>query len=251
MQRQTIHLFPENPMHTFLKKSFLTSTVSLFLGSFVFGSPSQAASVNFTNFLGDVTSSGGQTSLTNASNNDSPNSDDGSVNYNVSGTTPAFADDLEMFLGVSPGSLGGNPQEGSAVRTTLAASAGDVFSFDWVFRTNEAVSGNNDYAFVTIGSQVFNLANITNANITPGGTLGSNPNSYLRQISGTFSRTFDTAGTYNVGIGVVDVNDFVTSSGLSFTNANTEPVPEPLTILGSGIAAGFGVMLKRKQAKKA
>ncbi len=200
--------------------------------------------------FGDVTSSGGQTSLTNAYNN-STNPDDASGNYNVSGNDPGFANDLETFLGVTPGSLGGNPTEGSAVRTTLAASAGDVFSFDWVFRTNEAVGGNNDYAFVTIGSQVIPLANITNATTIPGGTLASNPNPYLRQIGGTFSRTFNTAGTYNVGIGVVDVRDFVTSSGLSFRNANTRPVPEPLTILGSGIAAGFGVMLKRKQAKKA
>jgi hypothetical protein len=101
---------------------------------------------------------------------------------------------------------------------------------------------------VTIGSQVFNLANITNATI-PGSRLASNPNPYLRQTgNNTFSYTFNTAGTYNVGIGVVDVNDFVTSSGLSVRNANTQPVPEPLTILGSAIAAGFGVMLKRKQA---
>ncbi|GAX43357.1 hypothetical protein NIES4075_43700 [Tolypothrix sp. NIES-4075] len=228
-------------MYTFLKKSVLTSTVSLFLGSFVLSNPSQAASVNFTKFFGDVTTSGGQTSLTNAFDA----SDDASVNYNVSGNTPGLADNLESFLGVT---LGGNPQEGSAVRTTLAASAGDVFSFDWVFRTNDSL--NNDYAFVTIGSQVFNLANITNATI-PGSTLGNNPNPYLRQTNNnTFSYTFNTAGTYNVGIGVVDVNDFVTSSGLSVRNANTQPVPEPLTILGSGIAAGFGVILKRKQAKK-
>jgi hypothetical protein len=246
MQRQTIHLFPENPMYTFLKKSVLTSTASLFLGSFILSSPSQAASVNFTNFLGDITNSGGQTSLTNAFDG----SDDGSVNYNVSTNNPGSADNLETFLGVIPGTLPGNPQEGSAVRTTLAASAGDVFSFDWVFRTNDSV--NNDYAFVTIDSQVFNLANISSATTIPGGTLGSNPNPYLRQTgNNTFSYTFNTAGTYNVGIGVVDVNDFITSSGLSFTNANTQPVPEPLTILGSGIAAGFGVILKRKQAKKA
>jgi hypothetical protein len=249
MQRQTIHLFPENPMYTFLKKSVLTSTVSFFLGSFILGSPSQAASVNFTNFFGDVTNSGGQTSLTNAFDR----SDDASGNYNVSGNTPGSADDLETFLGITPGSLGGNTFEGSAVRTALAASAGDVFSFDWVFRTNEPVGSTfPDYAFVTIGSQVFNLANITNATTIPGGTLGSNPNPYLRQTgNNSFSYTFNTAGTYNVGIGVVDVNDFLTSSGLSVRNANTQPVPEPLTILGSGIAAGFGVILKRKQAKKA
>lgn len=232
-------------MYTFLKKSILTSTVSLFLGSFVLSNPSQAASVNFTNLFGDVTTSGGQTSLTNAFDG----SDDASGNYNVSGNTPGSADNLEAFLGVTPGSLGINATEGSAVKTTLAASAGDVFSFDWVFRTNEpVVFGNNDYAFVTIGSQVFNLADITNATI-PGSTLGSNPNPYLRQTgNNTFSYTFNTAGTYNVGVGVVDVNDFVTSSGLSVRNANTQPVPEPLTILGSAIAAGFGVVLKRKQA---
>jgi hypothetical protein len=236
-------------MYTFLKKSVLTSTASLFLGSFILSSPSQAASINFTNFLGDVTTSGGQTSLTNAFN-DNFGSDDASGNYYVSGNNPGSADDLETFLGVT---LPGNPQEGSAVKTTLAASAGDVFSFDWVFHTNEPVGSTfPDYAFVTIGSQVIPLASITNVTTIPGGTLASNPNPYLRQTgNNTFSYTFNTAGTYNVGIGVVDVNDLLTSSGLSVRNANTKPVPEPSTIFGSAIAAGFGVMLKRKQAKKA
>jgi len=238
-------------MYTFLKKSILTSTVSFFLGSFILSSPSQAGSVNFTDLGGDVISSGGQISLTNASNPSTSNPlgriDDGFLIYNVSGTTPLFIGPLETFLGVTLGSLPGEPTEGSAVRTTLAASAGDVFSFDWIFHTNEGVGGNNDYAFVTIGSQVFNLANISSATTIPGGTLGSIPNPYARQISGTFSHTFNTAGTYNVGIGVVDGDsDFITSSGLSFRNANTQSVPEPLTIFGLVIVAGFGVMLKKK-----
>ncbi|UKO97844.1 PEP-CTERM sorting domain-containing protein [Nostoc sp. UHCC 0870] len=37
----------------------------------------------------------------------------------------------------------------------------------------------------------------------------------------------------------------------SVTNANSQSVPEPLTTLGSILAVGFGLMLKRKDSKKA
>ncbi|MBD2527126.1 PEP-CTERM sorting domain-containing protein [Nostoc sp. FACHB-133] len=68
--------------------------------------------------------------------------------------------------------------------------------------------------------------------------------------------TFATSGSYNIGIGVTDVNDTFGSSILSLTNAsvtnsNPQPVPEPLTTLASILAGGFGVMLKRKDIKKA
>ncbi|GAB1539886.1 hypothetical protein NUACC21_25540 [Scytonema sp. NUACC21] len=199
---------------------------SLFsLGSFSIASPSFAASLDVGSWArsGDVSQTAGQATLTNASADGS----DDVINYNVSGNNPSGISNLETFLGVSQGTLGLDATEGSAIQTALNVIAGDTFSFDWNFTTFDTRS--IDRAFVTIGNSVFNLD----------GT------------SGRFSRTFDTPGTYNIGIGVIDVDDFTNSSRLTLSNANQEPVPEPLTILGSLTALGFGASLRRRFRKKA
>ncbi len=228
-------------LKSLVKRSSRKAVVfSLFgLSSFAVASPSFAASVNLSNFtssgdVGNVTPS--QATLTNAfpgggddTLNGIPNNPNNIVN--VSGVNPTDIGDLETFLGVSQGFLGLDATEGSAIRTSTPLSflAGDVFSFDYNFVTND--NPGFDRAFVTIGSL---------------------PRFDLLQGSGSFNYTFTTASNSNIGIGVVDGNrDFTRSSRLSVANANIQPVPEPLTILGSGIAAGFGVVLKRKQAKKA
>lgn len=77
------------------------------------------------------------------------------------------------------------------------------------------------------------------------------------QSNGVYS--FDYLGTGNS----VDfyVNDVSNSSGMdnagSYTvkifqesSLNTQPVPEPLTIVGSGLALGFGSLMKRHHSRK-
>ena len=39
-------------------------------------------------------------------------------------------------------------------------------------------------------------------------------------------------------------------TGSAYVFTNSQPVPEPLTILGAGTAIGFGAFFKRKLAKK-
>lgn len=201
------------------------------LSSFTVASPSFAASVNLSNFtssgdVGNVTPS--QVTLTNALSDGSDDISNPNNIVNVSGVEPTGIGALETFLSVSQGFLGLDATEGSAIRTSTPLSflAGDIFSFDYNFVTND--NPGNDRAFVTIDSL---------------------PRFDLVGSSGSFNYTFTTASNSNIGIGVVDGNnDFTVSSRLSVRNANIQPVPEPLTILGSAIAAGFGVMLKRKQA---
>ncbi|MGI8499871.1 MAG: PEP-CTERM sorting domain-containing protein [Hassallia sp.] len=226
-------------LKSLVKRSSRKAVVfSLFgLSSFAVASPSFAASVNLSNFtssgdVGNVTPS--QATLTNAIRGGGDDVINPNNIVNVSGVEPTEIGALETFLGVSQGFLGNDPgsnaTQGSAIRTSTPLSflAGDAFSFDYNFVTNDTPGF--DRAFVTIGSL---------------------PRFDLLQGSNSFNYTFTTASNSNIGIGVVDVNDTVVSSRLSVANANIQPVPEPLTILGSGIAAGFGVMLKRKQAKKA
>lgn len=210
--------------------------ISLFsLSSFTLASPSFAASLDVGSWTrsGDVSQTPGQATLTNAF----PGGvDDTAANpnniSNVSGSEPTFISNLETFLGVNQGALGLDATEGSAIQTPLSIMAGDVFSFDSNFISND--DPGFDRAFVTIVNSA-----IGNSVIPVTG-------------NSRFSYTFTTAGNYNVGIGVVDGgNDFVRSSRLSVSNANLEPVPEPLTILGSLSALGFGAGLRRRFRKQA
>lgn len=213
--------FMARRLHEAMVVSFLS------LSRLTIASPAFAASLDFSIWdkSGDVFSNLTETTLTNAFADGS----DDAVNYNLSGNNPTDISSLETFLALEPGELGDDATEGSAIKTALNILAGDVFSFDYSFLNYDTVK--SDRAIVTIDGSVIPLT-------------GSSP----------FSYTFATSGIYDIGIGVIDVNDVVNSSILSLTNAsltNPQSVPEPLTTLGSILAGSFGVMLKRKDSKKA
>ncbi len=204
-----------------LKHSILTTgTVSLLsLSSLAFATPSYAVSLDLTswNTIGDVNPiTSGQVTL-----------NSGTVN---TVSTGGGAGSLEEFLTVPAGSLDPDPDNfifstfGSAIKTTFTGvQTGDVFGFNWDFSTSDA-----DSVFVTINNSVIPLA-----------------------ASGkVFKYSFTNAGNYNVGIGIVDVNDSIGGSQFTVSNANFEPVPEPLTILGSLTAFSFGIVMRRRFGKK-
>ncbi|MEB3181105.1 MAG: PEP-CTERM sorting domain-containing protein [Nostocaceae cyanobacterium] len=66
------------------------------------------------------------------------------------------------------------------------------------------------------------------------------------------SYTFSTTGTYTIGFGVANAldNDSNYTSYLGVDNVAVEPVPEPLTIMGSLTAGAFGVALRRRQKQQ-
>ncbi len=147
---------------------------------------------------------------------------------------------LEEFLGLSTffgdeslDSLAtAEPIEGSAIKQTFTASAGETLSFSWNFLTNESTGQAarndftypefNDFAFATIqsdsDSKFFSLAD-TVSNF-------SNSSTSLAQETGfnTFSYTVPTTGSYTLGIGVVDVGEPTRVSGLLVDKV--ESVPE-------------------------
>ncbi len=113
---------------------------------------------------------------------------------------------LENFLGLNPGdidSIGdGDATEGSALRKTITVEAGDVLSFDFNFLTNERTPTLfNDFAFVSIVPN--SLSELADTN------------SLFEEIDyDNFTFVFSEAGTYTVGIGVVDLQDTATDSSL-------------------------------------
>jgi hypothetical protein len=213
---------------TFIKQKIQQALVfSLFsLSGFTVVSPSFAASLDLSIWdqSGDVSAVPTQATLTNAFADGS----DDDFNYNVSGNDPTEINSLETFLGLNSGDLGVDGTEGSAIQKVFNVSAGDVFSFDYSFLSYDTLF--SDRAFVTISNSVIPL-------------FGSS----------SFSYTFTTSGIYNIGLGVIDVDDISGSSILSVSNADFQStsVPEPSIILSPILVSGFGLMLRRKNLNKA
>jgi hypothetical protein len=214
-----------------------TSSITLLsLGALLLAAPAQALDFTTWTRVGDVSVNGTQGGvLTNAFAGD-----DGAVNFNLSGSNPVDINQVESFLGLPIGSLGDNSLEGSAIKRSLTVQAGDEFTFGYNFLTNEPeTNGNLDFAFVSIGSEIEDLVSVLDA------TLPSNP--FLRETGvSTYSYVFPTAGTFTIGIGVIDDSDVITSSALQIGNAPVNPIPTPALLPG---LIGFGIsVLRRRQA---
>ncbi|MBW4557343.1 MAG: PEP-CTERM sorting domain-containing protein [Trichormus sp. ATA11-4-KO1] len=208
-------------MLTKIKHSVLTASIVSFLSlsSLALANPSYAAVLNldFNTWerIGDVTTTSAQATL-NSGTNDTV-------------VTGGGAGSLEEFLSIPAGSLDPDPDNfafstfGSAIRQTFTnVQVGDVFSFNWNFAIQDPI----DSAFVTIDDSVIPLVNAP------------------------FSHTFLTAGTFNLGIGIVDVEDDFGKSQLIVSAITTRPVNEPVTLLGSFLILGYGVGMLYKSRKK-
>ncbi|MBW4614809.1 MAG: PEP-CTERM sorting domain-containing protein [Desmonostoc vinosum HA7617-LM4] len=220
----------------FIQRSTLSVSIVTLASLGITTSPSEAASVDFSTWekFGDVLPQPGLVFLT----NDAIQQDDDpkpSGFYNVSGQPAGEASpnpDLQAFLGLGDSALDidGQAFEGSAIKSLVTVEDGGKFSFDWSFSTQETV--NKDFGFFFVNNRVFKLADYTNAS-----------------FANSYTYNFRKAGTYTIGFGVVDIDDYTTSSTFLLTKANLETVPEPLTILGSLTALGFGVGMRRLRKK--
>lgn len=216
-----------------IKQTFTAAAIVVSLGTLA-AKPSQAAVIDFStwNSTGSVSNVG-----------------NGQVNLETTNGTIADGP-LQSVLGLNPTDLdiGGEALQGSAVTNNITVAAGDKLNFSYNFLTDETTTPApftplNDFAFVSIDGVVQKLADFNDA--TNGSTSFDSETGLTN-----FSRTFANAGTFQVGLGVVDVDDFSNPSALQITNAEVEPVPEPTTILGAFVAGGFGAMFRRKRSKK-
>ena len=127
--------------------------------------------------------------------------------------------DLETFLGLTLGSLdglgNGDATQGTAIKQTVTVSAGTQLSFDWNFLTNEGTPSStyNDFTFVSIVSDTLDTLADTNSSFVSSATSFNEETGFSN-----FSYTFSTAGTYTIGVGVVDVQDTSVSSALLVDN---------------------------------
>jgi hypothetical protein len=103
----------------------------------------------------------------------------------------------------------GDADEGSAIRGKVELEAGDTLNFDWLFGAG-AKSGGNDFAFVTLRpdgtNEVFGLTGVK--------AVGEDKNSGWQ----SFSFKAEEAGSYKIGIGVMDVGSSDGHSTLMLDN---------------------------------
>jgi VCBS repeat-containing protein len=124
---------------------------------------------------------------------------------------------LEALFGVTSGSFAGlgngSPQEGAALRTTLAATAGATLTFDWRFTTSDYLPF-NDFAAVVLGSTVTELSDVAALGNTSGNTTSTGWQ--------TTSLTVAQTGDLTLGFAVFDIGDGVVDSRLEIDNIRLE-----------------------------
>ncbi len=132
--------------------------------------------------------------------------------------------EIEAFLDLNLGAIdlidNGDTTEGSALQKQVVVEAGDILSFDFSLLTNETVSEGdsgtfNDFAFVSVIPNT-NLESGTNIKIADisSASVVSPTRFELETGYDNFTYEFTEAGTYKVGIGIVDAGDEAFESGL-------------------------------------
>ncbi|MBE9104394.1 hypothetical protein IQ229_05385, partial [Nostoc cf. edaphicum LEGE 07299] len=155
---------------------------------------------------------------------------------------------LESFLDVSSffgeGFLA-DAIEGSAIKQTFTAQAGETLSFAWNFLTNESIYDNsnpdfNDFAFASVSNNFqdlfFRLADTTTDFLA----TSSNSNFFEETGFKTFSFTLLTDGEYTLSVGVVDVGEPTIISGLLVDRVQAIPeTSSTVSLLILGIVGAF------------
>jgi len=245
---------------------FESGSYSLSLNTSPFPEPSTNATLINGGFeTGDFTgwTTLGETSIETSAFGSGPTQGTSQASLSTAGAT-FESSIIEEFLGLEIGSLtnfgipldpfrlpngdpfpGGIATQGSAIRQTFTANAGNILTFDWNFLTNETAlfPALNDFSFVSISS-LQDLASTTFPAVI-------SPMTRFFQETGfqPFSFTIPTTGTYTLGIGVTDWRDTTKDSVLLVDNVQLASVPEPTSTLGllAFGALGAGSVLKRKQ----
>jgi hypothetical protein len=129
--------------------------------------------------------------------------------------------EIENFLMLPTGSLDsmstGNATEGSAIKDSYYVNAGDTFSFDFTWDSNEVSGASyNDFAFYSLSLE----------------DVGVIADTYARDNdNGSFVWTADRSGQLEFGIGIMDLNDSSVVSTLYINNLSSNY--GPITGIGS------------------
>jgi hypothetical protein len=205
-----------------------------------------SSGLSFWTAVGDVGVRDGAAFLTTASAAfDDDNTTPGAFNY--SGNEPVASGDLELSLGLAPGALDPNPGagnfafEGSALFQSVTLQAGESVSFTYRFFTNDTAGF--DRAFFVLDGTLTQLA------LGPLTAPASFSYSLETQVATVVSAPVLTAGTYLLGFGVIDGNDFISTSALQIDDVSAIPEPSTYAIMLGALALGYVIARRRGAAR--
>jgi hypothetical protein len=188
----------------------------------------------------------------------------------TSGNDPVSAAQIETFLNLAAGTLTSPATfkafNGSAIKQTFTANAGDVLTLKYDFLTNEQVNkgGISDASFAVLlknggGSPALNLLSNANGSFVATDSLsGAGAFAPLETGYQTFSTTLLVSGTYTLGLGVTNAIDANFASGLlvdaitvtagqSVGGGGAVPLPAALLVMpfGAAVAGAVGKRLQK------
>lgn len=151
---------------------------------------------------------------------------------------------IEQFLGLKAGSLDNlvplppvpptqPPTQGSVIKQTFTAKAGDTLIFDWDFLTNELSRTNvaaslPDFSFVSLSSKDGSISFLSELADASFSSLVTSPTEFFQETGfQTFSYSIPTDETYTLGIGVSNKFDNFNDSGLLIDNVKLEHISIP------------------------
>lgn len=222
----------------------LTSIASIAFATLLGCASAHAKQINLStwSYLGDVamTPDGVILTTTHATEIDDDPAPAGE--FNVSGNSPVFTFDMESALGLPSGSLDPDPDnglygtEGSLIWGDISYKAGQTLSFDWILGSNDTLFP--DYAFVALNGIIMPFATASDA------TIASGWYNLLVSTPGKFSMTFNQDGAGTLAIGVVDVGDYISSTGILVSSVT---VPEGGSLLVVfALSLGAAVLVRRR-----
>lgn len=166
--------------------------------------------------------------------------------------TPTDAE-IEAFLGISSGSLDAlvagtdafEVTEGSAIKQTFMATAGDTISFDYQVLANDCLvcnsGGVEDFAFISLA--IDGVLAVLTSTFDPTVALGSGSFYEAESDVLSFSHTLTTGGLVTLGIAILDGSDDIVSSALLVDNvSSTGLAPIPLPAAFPLFAGGLGLL---------
>ncbi len=176
----------------------------------------------------------------------------------VHAQTPVSATQLEQFLGLQQPSgfvsggldINGPAMSGSAIMQTVTVTGGTTLTFNFDFLTNAPPVGANPlgaidpFAFVTSPTLLDIGDNFSNYTSGLTGLIAAPPQTGYAYQTGyqTESILFTTAGTYNIGLGVVNVTTDAYSSALLLDNLTLSSGSLTNGTFGTGDFTGFSTI---------
>ena len=209
------------------------------------------------NAFGDVTVLGSvRRAVLSTASVDHDDDDLGAGFNNNSGIAPVDFAFVPNLAGVPLSSLDTHPvdgpfvTEGSAIRQTFHATAGDFVNvtFDWAFLSLESTP--NDFAFVAINDTVVRFSDTAATHSSFAGQFGDFSVVNWGWNANNFRYTANVSGLQSFVIGVVDMADYQLTSELRVDNISMQitPVPEPETyaMLLAGLALMGSIARRRR-----